>query len=113
MTQEPDLRPERRLERRRRPKGWTKATCRKGTLDLGNNIIHGILDVTETGIRLLVREQLAHDQEVAVTLESPSNARPLRVVGNVVWCLQTLDNNFCVGIRFSKRLRYIEVTKLS
>jgi hypothetical protein len=113
MTEKLESRPNRRLERRRRPKNLTKATCRKGTLDLGSNIILAILDIAETGVRLVIREQLAPNQEVAVTLESPGHLRPLRVVGQVAWCVQTHDGNFCVGIRLSKRLPYADVDKLA
>ena len=50
MTEKLESRPNRRLERRRGPKRLTKATCRKGTLDLGPNIILAILDIAETGL---------------------------------------------------------------
>jgi PilZ domain len=113
MTQKTDSGRERRVDRRVRPKASTKATCRKGTLDLGGNIMLGVLDVAETGVRVLLREQLANDQEVAVTLEGPGHSRPLRAVGNVVWCLQTRDSDYCAGIRFRKRLSFSDITRLS
>jgi PilZ domain len=112
MSQTAATHHERRLDKRFRPKNMTKVTCRKGTLDLGANIILGILDLAETGVRLLVREQLAANQEVAVTLECPSDKRPLRVIGFVAWCVPTKDDKFCLGVRFSKRLRYAEVARL-
>jgi PilZ domain len=113
MTQKSEPRRERRLAGRRRPKTWTKAVCRKGSLDLGSKINLGILDLAENGVRLLTSEPLENNQEVSITLGTPTHLRPLRVVGHVVWCVETLDHTFCVGIRFCKRLSYPDVTKLS
>jgi PilZ domain len=113
MTHKSDSRPERRLDRRRRPKSWTKAICRKGSLDLGLRINLGILDLAETGVRILASERLENDQEVTITLGTPTHIHPVRVLGRVVWCVETLDKTFCVGIRFNKRLPYPEMTKLS
>jgi PilZ domain len=112
MTNKLESRSNRRLDLRRRPKNAAKATCRKGTLDLGANIIVAILDISETGVRLVVKEHLASNQEVAVTLDSPSHQRALRVVGLVAWCVQTHDGNFCVGIRLNKRLPYADVERI-
>jgi PilZ domain len=113
MTQKSEPRLERRLAGRRRPKSWTKAKCRKGSLDLGSEINLGILDLAETGVRILASERLENDQEVTITLGTPTHLRPLRVVGRVVWCVETLDNTYCVGIRFRTRLPYPDMTKLS
>src|SRR5271163_2774713 len=98
---------------RNRPKSWTKFTCRKGSLDVGPNIAVSLLDVSETGLRLVVCEHLVKGQEIALTLETPGHARPIRVLGKAVWCLPTTDKNFCVGIRFDKCLAYFDVAKLS
>jgi hypothetical protein len=102
-----------RLSLRSRPKSWTKCICRKGTLDMGRNIAVALLDVSETGLRLVVGEQLAVNQEVSIALETPSHARPLRITGKVVWCLPMADNNFCLGIRFNQCLAYLDISKLA
>jgi hypothetical protein len=98
---------------RRLPKCSVRVTCRKGTLDLGKSLALGVLDISETGIRLLVSEPLNSDQEVAITLDSINHLRPLRIIGRVVWCMETANKQYCTGIRFDKRLRYMEVTKLT
>jgi PilZ domain len=113
MTQKSAPCRERRLVRRRRPKSWTKADCRKGNLDLGTRINLGILDLAETGVRILASERLENDQEVSITLESPSHFRPIKVLGRVVWCIETVDNTYCVGIQFNKPLPYPDMNKLS
>jgi hypothetical protein len=113
MSQKSAPRLERRVSRRRSPKGWTKAVCRKGSFDLGTKINLGILDLAETGVRILTSERLETNQEVSITLGTPAHLRPIRVLGHVVWCIETLENTYCVGIRFKKRLPYPEVNKLS
>jgi hypothetical protein len=82
-------------------------------MDLGVDISLGILDVSETGIRLLVGQKLNQDDEVTVTLDSPNIGRPLRIVSRVAWCVQTRNNIYCAGIQFDKRLRYMDITSMA
>ena len=103
----------RRITLRRRPKRTVKTTCRKGTLDLGLNLAVTVLDVSETGVRLVTKEALDVDQQVAVTLEGAHHKRPLRYTAKVVWCMETADHQFCVGLCLEKRLPYGELIRLS
>ncbi len=81
--------------------------CRKGTLGLGPNIAVGLLDVSETGVRLLVKVALPKGQEVEVSLLPPGHAREFRLTGQVVWSQETTDGHHCVGIHFDKLLSYV------
>ena len=103
----------RRITLRRRPKRNVKSTCRKGTLDLGPNLAITVLDVSQTGIRLLTKEKLDSNQEVAVTLEGVHHHRPLRHAARVIWCMETADQKFCVGLCFEKRLPYGELIRMT
>jgi hypothetical protein len=103
----------RRIDRRRSPKRSVKATCRKGTLDLGLNLALGVLDVAETGVRLLLKVQLSPNQEVTVTLEGLHYPRPVRLEGRVMWCVETADHQFCAGLHFDKRLPYADLQRMS
>src|SRR5205807_5017007 len=47
-----------RRTRRRRPKNHTKVTCHKGPFGLGPNVAVSMLDVSEAGIRLVVKVPL-------------------------------------------------------
>jgi hypothetical protein len=99
--------------RRRAPKGNTKATCRRGVLGLGPNLALAILDVSEAGIRLRVRELLEPGQEVEIGLEGLANSRPLRVPASVVWCVPTAEGDYCVGLQFDRRLTYADLHMLA
>jgi hypothetical protein len=103
----------RRIHLRRRPKGSAKSTCRRGSFDLGKNLALRVLDVSEGGIRLVVRENFDLDQEVTVTLEGPNHSRPLRIAGRVIWCVATAASEHCIGIQFDKRLPYMDLQKLT
>jgi hypothetical protein len=103
----------RRIHSRRCPKRGTKATCRLGTLDLGPNLVLALLDVSETGVRLLLREPVGAAKEVTVTLEGSHHRRPLRLTGRVAWCLATAEGGHCVGVQFERRLPYAECLKLT
>ncbi len=102
----------RRAEFRRVPKGSVKATCRKGTLDLGPSIALAVLDISQAGIRLRLGQGLAPREEATVTLEGLNTPRPLRRVCRVVWCREE-DRAFVAGLRFDKPLSWMELHKLS
>jgi PilZ domain len=113
MSNAPQNGNNRRIHVRLPPKGSTKVTCRRGCMDLGPNLALRMLDISEGGVCVLVREVLTVRQEVAVTLEGTNHRRALRMLGRVSWCQPQDDNQHLVGIHFEKRLAYQEVHKLA
>src|SRR5438445_3513930 len=85
-----------RRSRRAAPKGSTKARAYKGPMGLGPNLAVAILDVSETGIRLVLKNDLPKGQEIECNLDNVS-ARPIKVIADVLWSLPMADGNFCVG----------------
>ncbi len=102
----------RRLTLRRRAKVNVKVTCRNGGLDLGVNIGVAVLDVSESGVRLLLREAVALGQEVSVSLEAPQHRRPILRLANVVWALPA-EGGYCAGVNFQKWLPYKDIFLLT
>jgi hypothetical protein len=90
-----------------------RITCRKGCLGLGPNIALSLLDLSETGARLLVTESLAEKEEVELTLIAPGLTREVKHLGRVIWALTTAEGHYCIGIQFEKRLNYGTLTDLS
>lgn len=88
-------------------------TCRKGTLDLGANLAVKLLDISESGLRLLVKSDLQPGDEVSLNLEGPLHLRPLTCVGKVVWAVPTADGQCCIGIRLDKFIKYQDLQKLT
>jgi hypothetical protein len=97
---------ERRSARRRGPKPTTKITCYKGSLGLGRNVAVSILDISETGVRLVVKSAFERNQEIEVGILSQHQNRPVKILANVVWCIPAADGNFCVGASFQRSLNY-------
>jgi hypothetical protein len=95
------------------PKGNSKAICRRGLAGLRPNLALAILDVSETGIRLRVRESLEPRQEIEVGLEGLGHARPQINRAEVVWCVATADGDYCIGAQFQRRLNYPDLHTLA
>jgi len=106
------IRKNRRANPRRFPKSSTRATCRRGYLGLRPNIAFSLLDVSETGARLLVKESLAKGEEVELGLLAPGCVREFSLPGEVVWCVATAAGAHCIGVQFQKRLSYAALLDL-
>jgi hypothetical protein len=89
-----------------------RAVCRRGNLDLGKNIALSVLDVSEDGIRLVVREPLKEKEEVFLTLSTIAHVRPLKRLGDVAWVVASADGTYCIGVRLAKRLSYAELSRM-
>ena len=62
-------RPDHRLCRRRPARGRVRVVCQKGAMGLGVNLAVALLDVSESGARLILSGPLQRGQEVSLTLE--------------------------------------------
>ncbi len=113
MDTPPSTTSNRRLCRRQQAKRTTKVACRLGALGTGPNLALGVLDVSESGLRLLAKSALAPGQQVEISLEGLWQRQPLRLPAEVVWCLPTADGKHCAGIKFHKRLSYADFQSLA
>jgi hypothetical protein len=98
--------PNRRGAARKRPKSSAKIVCVNSSLGLGPNIAVSILDVSETGIRLVSKRALEAGNEVEVSLEGVGQSRTTKILARVIWCAALADGNHCVGARFQKPIAY-------
>ncbi len=74
----------RRTSRRRPPKGEVRAACRLGIQDLGADLPVCVLDLSETGVRLLSRRPLEPGQPLSVWLGRQDGGRPAPRAATVV-----------------------------
>jgi hypothetical protein len=81
-------------------------------MDLGKDIALSVLDVSEDGVRLILREAVKDREEVYLILSSLNCRRPLKRIGRVAWSVPAADGSICAGVRFDKRLSYAEVSRL-
>lgn len=96
----------RRKSPRRRPRSAVKIECRKGTTGLGNNLIATVLDVSDTGVRAVLTQELAPRAEVEIIITSFSVKETIKRVGVIRWQVKMENGQFCTGIEFHKRLVY-------
>ena len=111
-TGDTPARSNRRSSRRQPPKSSTRVRAYRNPLGLGRNIAVAVLDLAETGARLVLSEELTSGSDFQVTLES-ATSRPAKLIAQVVWSLPTDDGRFLVGVRFHKALSYVELNALS
>ena len=91
---------DRRRHERREAKPAVRVTCHKRPGGAEPDVAVGVIDVSETGIRLMVSETLPPGQAVEVTF-LPPDATALQTTGNVAWCLDGIaDGIFWIGIHF-------------
>jgi hypothetical protein len=102
----------RRLSRRIAARRSITVVCRRGSMDLGKDIAVKMLDISEDGIRLLLREAVQPKEEVCLTLSSIALVRSLKRMGNVAWAVASADGTFCAGVRLQKRLPYADLSRL-
>jgi hypothetical protein len=105
-------RPNLRRSRRQSPKSTTKVRAYRNALALGPHIAVGMLDVSETGIRLILKEPLAEKTEFALEFE-PIGCRAIKALARVVWLLPLADGNYCIGANFSKCIAYCDLAALA
>src|SRR5438132_8608843 len=102
----------RRLSPRRATKRSSKITCRKGVLGLGPDLAIRLLDLSETGVRLVIKAELKKGEEVEIGLLPPGGSREVIRKGQVAWSVTTADGECCVGVSFWSRLDYSVLSTL-
>jgi hypothetical protein len=102
----------RRASRRLSLRRTSKVECRKGSLGLGRNLTVYPLDLSETGVRLVIKEALELGSEAEVLIQGGGFAAAVKRLGRVVWCLPTPDGH-AVGLRFDKPVAYADLQALS
>ena len=112
MTPPNGVRRNQRRTRRNPPKSSTRARAYKNALGMGANIAAGVLDVSEAGARLLLKEELPVGHEFEVILDSPGS-RSVKVIARVFWSVPAADGTFVVGASFQKGLSYADLLCLA
>jgi hypothetical protein len=101
-----------RRSRRQQPKISTKARAYGNPYGLGPNIASGILDLSETGVRLLLKKELPIGKVFEVVLEAVGG-KMVKVVAQVVWTVPAADGTFVVGAHFQKNVNYLDLVTLT
>ena len=113
MSSHEILKKDRRLSRRTPPNHRIRVTCRTGPWGLGPNVGLSVFDLSEIGIRLVVKEELKEGMELEVEVMGMNLLRPIKLVAKVVWCLPADDGTYYVGAQFQRRLKYADFSRLT
>jgi len=99
----------RRASRRAPLRTTVKVECRKGAHGLGPNLVRMPLDLSERGVRLVLKAGLAEGQEVEVLILGGGYTQPLKRLGRIVWSLPTENGNHVVGVRFDGSVPFADL----
>ncbi len=102
----------RRRSLRHKAKPTTKILCYTGPHGLGKNIAVSMLDLSETGLCLLVDTCLAARDEIEVRLVGVGRRQPQKNIAEVVWCVEIRDGLYCIGARFQRPLSYRDLQEM-
>jgi hypothetical protein len=105
--------PNRRSARRLQPRSNVRIECRKGTLGLGPNLAQGAVDISQTGVCLLLTEALDRGQEVEILIPDTGCGHPLKRTGRAVWSQPAAGGRYQTRLRFDAGLSYLEVQALA
>ena len=94
---------------RKKPRSTAKVECRRGSFGLGPNLAVELLDISETGIGLILNVPLKPRDEVEVVIPGHGQRKTIKQIARVCWCLQLQDNRFCAGLTFDKWLPFADV----
>jgi PilZ domain len=103
----------RRSSQRKAPRRAVRVECRRGALGFGPNLTDAFMDISDGGIRLILKTPLPLQSEVEVILTGYGVAKPIKRIANVCWSVTLEDGRVCVGINFQKRIPFRDVQLLS
>ena len=101
----------RRESERRSPRSTFNVECRVGAYGLGPNIAVCLLNLSETGVCLVIKEALSLKQEVEVQIRGNGSGQDVKKLANVIWTVAE-EGGHCTGFQFQGRLAYADVQRL-
>src|SRR5262249_29246198 len=105
---------ERRRSHRQRPaKSEVRIACQRGELFLGPNLAESLVDASEEGLGMLVREALGTGERVSLTLDGIAPRLLVQRLGRVDCCEPAEGGLFRAGVELDVPLEYTELMALS
>ena len=104
--------PNRRQARRLPPRRATQVTCFASDTS-GPDLLLSVLDLSQTGIRMVLKNRPVPGDILHLTLETALLPQPLTMKAETMWSLPISDGRYCVGARFLQALTCAEVEALA
>lgn len=80
-----------------------RVECRRGVQGLGPDLVVDALNISETGIRLLLREAVVCGEEIRLQLRADDLPEAIVRLGKVVWSLELpADGYYYAGLQFDR-----------
>jgi hypothetical protein len=80
---------------------------------MGRNLAVAMLDLSESGARLIVKAPVTPGETVELLLSGPGVPKPCRGPGRVVWSVLLPDGTHAIGVALDKRLAYADLQRLA
>ncbi len=106
-------RPDRRLVSRQPVTQKVGLAVRGGVSGLGRDLGAGLVDVTQDGLGIHLKEMVPVGREVTIDLSLPGVGKPLRFAAEVRWCRANGNGTFRAGVRLRHRLPNPTLTDLT
>jgi len=100
---------DKRLIRRKPAKSGVRVQCRRGQLGLGADVAVAVVDISDTGMCVVVKAALTKGEDAEVILAGVGRQKPLKLACEVRWCVPDGAAGFRAGLRFRKRIPYAEM----
>lgn len=111
-TYPPSRKPNRRSSVRRPLRSDIRIECRKGAMGLGPNLTQSAVDLSQTGICLVVSASMSRGEEAEVVITGNGRAA-IKRGAEVAWSLPQEAGYYFVGLRFRPELSYYEVQQVT
>ncbi len=103
----------RRSSARRLVTTHAQIECRPGSYGFGPNILKNVVNLSETGICVVVKPELKKGSEVEVLFAGADQGKALKRVARVVWIRpQNEEEGWCLGLHFQAPLPYAALLRL-
>jgi hypothetical protein len=78
----------------------------QGANGFGPNLASTVLDISDTGARLIITQPLELLAEVEIIINGYGMKERIRRLGNIRWQVTLESGQFCVGVEFQKSLAF-------
>jgi PilZ domain len=106
MNKIADQKQNRRRSQRCRARTTVKVQCRKDSHGLGANLALRVLDISDSGICLIVTQPLEAMAELEILINGYGMKDVIKRLANIRWRVDLESGQCCVGVVFQKSLAY-------
>jgi hypothetical protein len=93
-------------------RGTARVECRKGSFGFGPNLIHRVIDLSETGICVELNTAAVAGQEYECLFIGLRAGKTVKRVANVVWTQPAENDVTRAGLHFAVPMPYAQVDQL-